>query len=105
MDDPPTPMAKSTYQFGGHLLLVGVDAFSKWPEVHIVSSTSAQQTIDKLRYIFACHGLPTTLVLDNGPPFQSAEFSHFVAANGILHRRVPPYHPSSNRLGEYGQNC
>ena len=86
MDDPPTPMAKSTYQFGGHLLLVGVDAFSKWPEVHIVSSTSAQQTIDKLRYIFACHGLPITLVSDNGPPFQSTEFSHFVAANGILHR-------------------
>ena len=89
-------------QFGGHLLLVAVDTFSKWPEVHIFSSTSAQQTIDKLWYIFACYGLPTTLVSDNGPPFQSAEFSHFVTANGILHCRVPPYHPSTVR--EYGQN-
>ena len=87
-------------QFGGHLLLVAVYAFSKWPEVHIVSSTSTQQTIDKLLYIFACHSLPTTLVSDNGPPFQSAEFFHFVTTNGILHRRVPPYHPSYNRLTE-----
>ena len=87
-------------QFGGYLLLVAVDAFSKLPEVHIVSSNSAQQTIDKLRHIFTCHGLPTTLVLDNSPPLQSVEFSYFVAANGILHRRVPPYHLSSNGLAE-----
>ena len=38
--------------FDGHLLLVAVDAYSKWPEGHIVSSTSAQQTIDKLRQIY-----------------------------------------------------
>ena len=65
-----------------------------------MSSTSAQQTIDTLLQIFACHGLPATLVSDNGPPFQSTEFQQFVAANGILHRRVPPYHPASNRLAE-----
>ena len=86
--------------FGGRLLLVAVDAYSKWPEVHIVSSTSAQQTIDKLHQIFACHGLPATLVSNNGSPFQSTEFQQFVAANGILHRKVPPYHPSSNGLAE-----
>ena len=86
--------------FNGYLLLVAVDAYSKWPEVHVVSSTSARQTIDKLRQIFACHGLSATLVSDNGSPFQSTEFQQFVAANGILHRRVPPYHPASNGLAE-----
>ena len=59
-----------------------------------------RQPIDKLRHIFGCHGLPTTLVSDNGSPFQSMEFQQFVAANGIVHRRVPPYHPSSNGLAE-----
>ena len=87
-------------QFKDRLLLVAIDAYSKWPEVHVVSSTSAQQTIDKLRGMFACHGLPTTLVFDNGSPFQSAEFHKFMTANGILHRRVPPYHPASNGLAE-----
>ena len=48
-----------------------IDVYSKWPKVHMVSSSSAQQTIDKFRSMFACHGLPTTLVSDNGSPFQS----------------------------------
>ena len=41
-----------------------------------------------------------TLVSDNGPPFQSVELHRFITANGILHRHVPPYHPSSNGLVE-----
>ena len=87
-------------QFGKYLLLVTIDAYSKWPEVHIVPSTSAQTTIDKLRMIFAIHGIPMTLVSDNGTPFQSKEFHKFMNANGIMHRHVPPYHPSSNGLAE-----
>ena len=39
--------------WGKHLLLVATDVFSKWPEVHLVSSTSAQQTIEKLCPMFA----------------------------------------------------
>lgn len=86
--------------WGKHTLLVAIDTFSKWPEVHLVSSTSAQQTIDKLRIMFATHGLPITIVSDNGPPFMSAEFKQFMDANGVNHRRVPPYHPSSNGAAE-----
>ena len=87
-------------KFGNHTLLVTIDAYSKWPEVHIVPSTSAQPTIDKLRTIFATHGLPMTLVSDNGSPFPSTEFHNFMTSNGIVHRHVPPYHPSSNGLAE-----
>ena len=73
---------------------------SKWPEVHLASSTSAQQTIEKLCTMFATHGIPITIVSDNGPPFASAEFKQFMDANGVKHRRVPPYHPSSNGAAE-----
>ena len=87
-------------QFGKHLLFIATDAYSKWPEVFVISSTSAQQALDKLRIMFATHGLPNTLVSDNGPPFTSTEFNNFMKANGIVHRRVPPYHPSLNGLAE-----
>ena len=87
-------------QWGKHLLLIMIDAFTKWPEVHLVSSTSATQTIDKLRTTFATHGVPVTLVSDNGPPFTSVQFEAFMKSNGISHKRVPPYHPSSNGLAE-----
>ena len=87
-------------QWGKHLLLILVDALAKWPEVHLVSSTSETQTIDKLRTIFATHGVPVTLVSDNGPPFTSVQFEAFMKASGIVHKRVPPYHLSSNGLAE-----
>ena len=56
--------------------------------------------IDKLRTIFATHGVPVTLVSGNKPPFTSVQFEAFMKINGIIHKRVPPYHPSSNGLAE-----
>ena len=61
-------------QWGKYLLLIAIDAFAKWLEVHVVSSISASQTIDKLRAIFATHGVPVTIVSDNKPPFTSSQF-------------------------------
>ena len=87
-------------QWDKWLLLVAINAFSEWPEVFVVNSTSAQQTIHKLRTVFTTHGLPVTLISDNGPPFTSSGFSRFMDSNGIIHRRVPPYHPSSNGLAK-----
>jgi len=43
--------------------------------------------------MFAIHGIPMTIVSDNGA---SMEFKHFMNANGVNHCRVPPYHSSSN---------
>ena len=62
-------------QWNKILLLVAVGAFSKWPEVFVVSSTSATQTADKLRVMFSTHGLPLMLVSDNGPLFLPQSFT------------------------------
>ena len=80
---------------GKHFLLL-VDAHSKWLEVHIVSSTSSSVTIDKLRDIFAIHGIPEQLVSDNGSAFTSNEFRAFMENNGINHTLTSSYHPRSN---------
>ena len=53
----------------GKMLLVIVDAHSKWIEVHVTTSSTAAVTIEKLRSTFATHGLPNVLVSDNGPAF------------------------------------
>ena len=41
-----------------HMLLVVVDAFSKWIDVFPVKSASSATTIGKLRILFATHGIP-----------------------------------------------
>lgn len=84
----------------GKILLIVVDAHSKWVDAHIVPSTSASAAIDKLRVVFATHGLPHTIVSDNGAAFTSSEFHQFLKQNGIEHVRSAPYHPSSNGLAE-----
>ena len=67
------------------MLLVILDAYSKWPEVYVMSSTTAGKTIAVLREVFSCFGLPKVFVSDNGPQFIVEEFKQFMATNGIRH--------------------
>ena len=86
--------------FMGKMLLIVVDAHSKWPEVSIMTSTTSAQTILVLRTKFARFGLPKQLVSDNGPQFTSDEFEQFLVRNGVSHIRSSPYHPSTNGAAE-----
>ena len=86
--------------FQGHMFLLVVGACSKWLDVHVMKSISSSATIEKLRSIFAIHGLPHKLVTDNEPAFISSEFKTFMDINGIVHIRSAPYHPSTNKLAE-----
>lgn len=80
--------------------LLIVDSFSKWIDIHIMSGTTASQTIEKLCKTFATVGLPLELVSDNGPPFTSSEFIKFLLANDIKPIKSPPYHAQSNGIAE-----
>ena len=86
--------------FEGKMYLLMVDAYSKWIEVHIVNAATSSVTIDKMRTVFATHGIPELLVTDNGSSFTSAEFSNFLSRNGIRHVTSAPYHPATNGLAE-----
>ena len=55
------------------LLLVIIDGRTRYPEVEIVRNTSAKSTIQCFESIFSRHGIPRTIVSDNGPPFQGDE--------------------------------
>ena len=82
------------------MFLILVDAHSKWIDVHPVKNANSTTTIQKLRSIFATHGLPEMIVSDNGSVFTSSEFKEFTSRNAIRHVTTAPYHPSSNGLAE-----
>ena len=65
-----------------------------------MSSITSKATIEHLRTIFAQHGLPETIVSDNGRSFVSEEFEDFLTAHGIVHILSSPYHPATNGLAE-----
>ena len=85
----------------GKMFMVVVDAFSKWPEVTIMPSTTTQMTIEQLRdNIFARWGIPSVVVTDNDPQFLAQEFEWFMKLNSIKHYKSSPYHPATNGLAE-----
>ena len=86
--------------YQGNMLLVIVDAFTKWLEVHVMNSSTAEATVEKLRTTFATFGIPETVVSDNGTCFVSEVFQTFMSRNGIRHIKVAPKHPASNGLAE-----
>ena len=73
--------------FLGHMYLVMVDAHSKWLEVIMMTSTTAEKAITELHKVFASYGLSEQLVTDNGP--QSGDFDVFMKCNGIKHIDSP----------------
>ena len=78
--------------FRNHMYLIVLDAYSKWPEViRMSSSTSTSETTKVLLSLFSRHGLPDKLVSDNGPQFTSDEFREFMSNCGILHIKTAPF--------------
>ncbi|XP_033149641.1 uncharacterized protein K02A2.6-like [Drosophila busckii] len=80
--------------------LICVDAFSQFPFVTQMTSTTTANTIAALSAIFAIEGYPKTLVSDNGPQLTADAFKQFCALNGITHITTAPFHPASNGLAE-----
>ena len=68
----PTTLPKYPWQQIGTDLfqyLIAIDYFSRYPEVIILSSTTSKGVILALKTIFARHGIPETVISDNGPQY------------------------------------
>ncbi|KAL1430638.1 hypothetical protein MTO96_014832 [Rhipicephalus appendiculatus] len=66
----------------GRMLLVVVDAYTKWLEVRCMRNIQTATVIEEMRNLFATFGLPKKLVTDNGPSFVSSDFEEFLKKNG-----------------------
>ena len=104
-DLPPKPWRTIHLDFcgpfpTGEYVLVAIDAYSRFPEVEVIHSTSAKATILELERIFSTHGLPQIIKSDNGPPFTSTEFKTYMQEMGIKHQRITPLWPQANSEAE-----
>ena len=73
----------ATPELGTNYLVI-VDAYSKYPEVVKMRSTTTNATVYELKQVFSRHGYPEVLVSDNGPQFKSNEFQVFCTQYGSL---------------------
>ena len=67
----------------------GIDLLTRYPEVAVVNSTSAEANIQALDDIFSRHFPPKLLLTDNGPPFNTGPdqpLQTYFRKMGITHR-------------------
>lgn len=85
----------------GAVYLVVVDYHSRYPELALLDQgTSSQVVIQHLKSIFARHGIPKTVISDNGPQFISFAFIDFARKYGFKHVTTSPRYPQANGEAE-----
>lgn len=97
------PFERVHIDFGKHSgkdLLIISDAYTKYCDVKVMSCTQLFKVEEKLTDFFSVFGLPSELVSDNGPPFQSNGFEKFCERHKIKLTHSPPWHPPSNGQAE-----
>ena len=77
-----------------------IDKRTRFPIVEQTTSTSSRVICNRLRKIFATHGITERLESDNGPPFNSMEFKVFAEEMGFKHHMITPEHPRANGEAE-----
>ena len=87
----------------GEHLLVMIDKYSRYPEVEIVRSTSADAVVPHIDKVFSTHGFPERVLTDGGPPFNgtgSHTYYQYMKWAGVDSRPVAPEDPEANGLAE-----
>ena len=80
--------------------IVIVDYYSRFFELEKLSSCTSSAVIMKLKAAMARHGIPESIISDNGPCYSSGEFRLFAESWGFTHTTTSPHYPQSNGLAE-----
>lgn len=85
------------FDFAGHNFLLWIYSYSKWIELRVVKTTTAEETISHLNDIWGMLGFPELLVSENEPLFTSIQLNSWCVKNINLYH-LPPFNPQSNGL-------
>ena len=106
----PWPMAFTPMQrlhcdycgpfLGQHYALIVEDAYSRYPDVFITTSPTANFTKFAFRKFFSKEGVPQVIVSDNGTHFTGEVLQSWLESIGCRSVFTAPRHPCSNGLAE-----
>lgn len=95
-DTPWTRLGTDLFELDRKTYLVVVDYTSRWFEVRQLHSVTASAVIRVLCELFATHGIPDTVISDNGPQYANQEFKEFARDWGFVHVTSSPIYPQAN---------
>ena len=82
---PWQKVATDLFKWKGATYLLVIDYFSKYIEISKLDGESSQEVIQRLKSLFARHGIPQQVMSDNGPQYSSFKFSKFAKAYQFVH--------------------
>ena len=99
-DRPWQTVATDLFTWNNENYIIIVDYYSRYFELDKLHSTTASAVIHKMKATFARHGVPETVISDNGPQYSCKEFQAFASAWEFTHVTTSPHYPQSNGLAE-----
>ena len=99
-DHPWQTVATDLFEWKNSSYVLVVDYYSRYIEVAKLSSTTSTEVIKHLKSFFSQHGLPQTVVSDNGPQYSSGVFKTFAKQYGFTHNTSSPQFPQANGAAE-----
>jgi len=97
---PWSKVATDLFTLSGKNYLTVVDYFSDFVEVTELEDTTSHAVIQALKEQFSRHGIPDTVVSDNGSQYSSQEFHEFSLSWEFNHVTSSPHYPKSNGKAE-----
>ena len=99
-DYPWQMVGSDLFEMSGEHYLLVVDYFSRFPEIAKLTSTTSAAVITSLKSIVVQHGIPEVIRSDNGPQYESQQFSMFAESYGFQHSTSSPRYLQSNGQAE-----
>ena len=64
-----------SFELYGIVYIMVIDYYSRWIERKRLDNMSSKSVVYVLREILASHGIPDSIISDNGPQFSAATYS------------------------------
>ena len=84
------------FEFENEYYLIVVDYYSKLSEIARLNNTASSMVIHKLKEVFGRHGIPQTVISDNGTQFISELYRKVTVQYNFKHIYSSPMYPRSN---------
>ena len=93
-------VASDCFEITDRHYVVLVDIYSDFIELSQLPDLSSNALIKVIKPVFATHGVPATLITDNGTNFISSEFRRFLKSWDVNHIASSSHHHQSNGRAE-----
>lgn len=99
-DRPWQVVGTDLFTWDSQDFIIIVDYYSLFFELERLHSCTSSAVIMKLKAAMAWHGIPESVISDNGPCYSSGEFCRFAEEWGFTHNTTSPHYPQANGLSE-----